>query len=340
MKFKNFLLNFKKYVFSKFIDTLLIEDSFFFKVKFDKKVKLTDELIALNYKKNAPYKNPFFIALMEEKNLYIWFYEKKFHTKVIIPEAYLLFDFFKENNPNTLLSIDCDGSFLIIIIKEKMLENSYSLLALDENLIAMEMNKYALTVFKKIDKKEYLQSKEKAVGNIGPQELYKWNSLKIDHTDILPKVVNSVAYPFAFLLTFIMSVQLYHVNEVEKRLESVEARYLEIKSKNDEIRERINHEDAKEQKWIEFAHRELPYVDSGEMFMRISKAFNKEDVIFKSFSILGSRVKIDLETKKDFIIGVKILNQVEGLKNVVLKKSNKKRKTASYEATLKKGLSL
>ena len=319
---------------------LPIEDSFFLKVKFNKKVKLTDELISLNYKKYSPYKNPLFTTLMEDENLYIWFYKKKLHANIIIPEAYLLFDFYKDENPNTLLAIDFDGSFIIIIIKDKVLENSYSLFDLDENLIAMEMNKYALTSLKKIDKKEYLQSKEIAVENIGPKELYKWNSLKMDNTNMLPHLVNSLAYPIAFLLFFIMSVELYHLNGVEKKLAVTEERYSEIKSKNDDIREKINHENGKEKKWIEFVQRELPYVDSVEIFMLVSKAFNSKEFIFKSFSIVGSRMKITIETKKDFVVGVNILNEVKSLKNVALKYSNKKRETASYEATLEKGLSL
>lgn len=330
----------KKYILSKFINILPVEDSFFFKVKFEKKVKLTDELIALNYKKNAPYKNPFFTRLMEEQNLYIWFYEKKLNAKVVIPEAYLMFDFFKEKNPETLLLIERDDFFIVLIIKDNILQNSYTIVEEDKSLIAMEMNKYALRSFQKIDKKEYLQSKEKALESIGFKEFYKWNSLKVENTNVLPKVVNFAAYPLAFLLAFIMAVEVYHFKEVEKRLDIVEERYFEIKSKNDDIREKINHEDAKEQKWVEFVQRELPYVDSVETFMRISKAFAEEEVIFKSFSIVGSRMKLTIETKKDFIVGVNILNEVEGLKNVALKYSNKKRKTASYEATLEEGFSL
>ena len=333
-------MKFKKYILSKFINILPLEDSFFFKVKFEKKVKLTDELIALNYKKNAPYKNPLFTTLMEEQNLYIWFYEKKLNTKLILPEAYLMFDFFKEKNPEIFLLIERDDFFIVLIIKDNILENSYTIAEEDKNLITMEMNKYALTSFKKIDKKKYLQSKEQALRNIGFKELYKWNSLKVDNTNVLPRIVNAVAYPLAFLLAFIMLVEVYHFKEVEKRLDIVEERYFEIKSKNDDIREKIKHEDEKEKKWVEFVQRELPYVDSVEMFMRISKAFSEQEVIFKRFSIVGSRVKITIETTKDFIIGVNILNKVQGLKNVALKHSNKKRKTASYEATLEKGFFL
>ena len=333
-------MKFKKYFLSKFVNILSIEDSYFFKIEFNKKVKLTDELIDLNYKKYSPYKNPYFTTLMEDKNLYIWFYEKKLNGNIIIPEAYLLFDLYKEKNPNSLLYIESNGTFIVIIIKDKILENSYSLFDVDEDLISMEMNRYALTSLKKIDKQEYLRSRKEAVENIGFKELYKWNNLELDNTTLLPQLVNSLAYPIAFLLFFIMGVEIYHANDVEKRLTSTEERYSVIKSKNDDIREKINYENENEKKWVDFAQKELPFVDPIEMFMRISKAFSSHKVTFTSFSIVGSTLKITIKTKEDFIVGVNILNSIKGLKNIALKYSNKKRETASYEATLEKGLSL
>ena len=334
-------MNFKKYFVSKFIYILPIEDTFFFQVKFDKKIKFTDELIALNYKKYAPYKNPFFTTLMEEKNLFIWFYEKEIKAKFILPEAYLLSEFFKEKNPNILLSIEYDEGYIILIIKDTLLVNSYTLFDEDVTLIGMEMNKYSLDVFKKINKEEYFKSKEEALLKIGFKELYKWNRLNIDNTDMFPNAINHMAYPLSFLLFFMMSVELYHLNEVEKKLIVTETNYSKAKNKNNDIRAKINFENEKEQRWIDFVHRELPYIDSLSLFTDISKAFNDKAFVFKGFSIIGSRVKVDVTTKEDFIIGLKELNKIKNLKNVILKYSNKKRQTASYEATiLMQGLSL
>lgn len=327
----------KNYFVSKLIDTLKVEDSFFYKVKFEKKVKLTDELIALNYKKHAPFKNPSLVTLMEEQSLYIWFYEHELNSNVVIPEGYLLFNAFKAQYPNALLFIEAYETFIVLIIKDGILENSYVMREEDEMLISMEMNRYNLEHFQKIDKKAYLQIKQKSLESIGVQDLYRWSSVNVEHEKLLPTMVNTLAYPFAFLLFFIMAVETYHLNEVKKRLTIVEDKYSLIKSKNDDIREKINHENEKEQKWITFAQRELPYADPIESFLNISKAFSDKKFIFKSFSIMGSKVKMTLETKEDFIVGVNLLNNIEGLKNVALKASSKKRATASYEATLEKG---
>lgn len=322
----------KKYLLSSFIHILPANETFFFQTKFEKKIKLNKELIYLNYKKHAPYNNPFLTTLIEEKNLYIWFYPTALSAKLIIPESYLMFSFFKERYPNALLLIEAETHY-VIVIKNGVLVNTY-VVDDSENFIEMELNQHALSEFKRIAYEEYAQSKAEALENLGIKDLYKWNTLTLEHRDMLPKVVNATAYPLSFLLFFMMSIELYHVNEVEKTLEKVEEKYTEAKVKNDDIREKINLASAKEEKWKIFVQRELPYADLPTIFLRISKAFKDKNFTFKSFSIVGSRIKIEMQTKEDFIKGLNILNKIEGLENIALKHTNKKRATVSYEAKI------
>jgi len=334
-------LKVKKYFLSKFIYILPIEESFFFKVKFQKKVKLTDELVNLNYKKNAPYKNPFFIKLMENQDLYIWFYEQSNNSKLIIPESYLLTEYYKERNPNALLRIETQNSYLIIIIKDSLLVNTYSLMEKDDNLIEIEMHKYTLSSWQDIKQDEYFKIKDKILKNLNFKDFYRWVEISADNSKILPQIVNNFAYPLSFLLFFMMSIEIYHSSKVESKLLITEESYMEAKNKNNEIREKINRENLKEKKWIDFVHRELPYANSLSIFMDISKAFEGQAFTFRGFSVVGSKLKLDIETKEDFIVALKLLNKVKDLKQVELQYSNRKRNVASYEVIIvAKGLAL
>lgn len=331
----------KNYFFSKFIYILSVEESFFIKKKFQKKVKFTDELINLNYTKNAPYRNPLFVKLMEDKSLSLWFYEEKKSDKIIIPESYLLTEYYKKQNPNALLCIKNSAGYLIVIIKESLLVNAYSVLEKDEQLIQMEMHQYALSSWKEITQDEYLKTKKKIVKNLRIKDVFKWVTITTDNRQLLPTLVNRLAYPLSFLLFFMIFIEVYHSNSLEKRLESAKESYLEAKNKNSEIREKINKENDKEQKWIDFVHKELPYANSLTIFTNISKAFEGKDVKFKSFSIVGSKLKLQIETKEDFIVPLKVLNSLKGLKQVELKYSNRKRNNATYEARIiAKGVAL
>jgi len=325
-------LKLKNYLFSSFIHILPANETFFFQTKFEKKIKLSKELIYLNYKKHAPYHNPFITTLIEEKNLYIWFYPTELSSKLIIPESYLMFSFFKEAYPNALLLMEVETPY-VIVIKNGILLNTY-VVGTSESFIEMELTQHGLSQFKRVGLTEYFESKAAALENLGIQDLYKWNTLTVEHKDLLPKVVNTVAYPLSFLLFFMMSIELYHVNEVEKTLTKVEEDYREAKVKNDDIREKINLTSAKEEKWKQFVQRELPYADVPTVFLKISKAFKGKPFTFKSFSIVGTRIKINMETKEDFINGLNILNKIEGLENIALKHTNKKRGTVSYEAKI------
>lgn len=322
----------KNYLFSSFIHVLPANETFFFQTKFEKKIKLSRELLYLNYKKHAPYHNPFLTTLTEEKTLYIWFYPTELSGKLIIPESYLMFSFFKEAYPNALLLMEAETPY-VIVIKNGLLFNTY-VVGENESFIEMELTQHGLNDFKRVGLTEYLGSKAAALESLGIQDLYKWNTVTVEHKDLLPKVVNTVAYPLAFLLFFMMSIELYHVNEMEKRLAKVEENYREAKVKNDDVREKINLASAKEEKWKQFVERELPYADLPSTFLRISKAFKDKGFTFTSFSIVGSRVKIEMQTKEDFIKGLNILNKIEGLENVALKHTSKKRGTVSYEAKI------
>lgn len=329
----------KKYLLSKIIDILPIEESFFFRVKFEKNINLTKELIALNYKKHAPYREPFLTTLNEDKNLYIWFYEREIDSKFIIPEAYLMFDFLKNKYPNSLLLIEGSVDY-ILIIKDNLLLNSYEVGA-SKNIVAMELNQHALTEHRVVKREEYLKLKEEALLALDLKSLYKWNTLSIDNRNVLPKMVDTLAYPLAFLLFFNMIIELYHISSVEKILTKVEMRYSEVKIKNDDIRLKINEERDKKQKWVTFVNREFPYEDPISVFVKISKAFEEKKFTFKNFSIVGSRIKIEMRTKEPFISGVSILNSVEGLENIALKYTNRKRDSVSYEALIsRRGTSL
>jgi len=334
-------LQLKKLILSKFIYILPANESFFFKVKFEKKVKLTDELIALNYKKHAPYKNPNFKTLTENQNLYIWFYEQEINSKLIIPESYLLFNFFKEKYANALLNIDLGNSHCILIIKNSLLVNSYTMLEDDKNIVDMERNRFGIEQYIKIDKSRYIEIKREAVESLSLQDLYKWTDINVQKEGLFANIVNKIAYPLALLLFFTMAVEQYHVREVKANLAKVEEAYTLAKSKNDDIREKINSEEKKEEKWLNFVHKELPYEDSLTIFTHISKAFNEKKFTFESFTIVGSKLKITIKTQEDFIEGLNVLNTIDVLKDVALKYTNKKRHVATYEATLlSKGLEL
>lgn len=327
-------MNYRESILLKFIDILPFEDSFFFKKSFKKKVKLSNELIRLNYKKYSPYKNPFFTSIIEDKNLYIWFYERKFDSKIIIPEAYLFFNFFKEKNQNSFILIEGYNVFFTLIIKNGILVNTYVSNDKNENLIAIEMNNYRIYSYKEIEKKDYIRQRKELIENIEFQELYKWSNFDFDKEKFLPKLINSIAYPLSFFLVFKMGLEIYHMKSIEKKLDKVEAKYTKIKIKTDDIREQINIENNKIEKWKNFVATELPYGDIVSTFVNISKAFKEEKFIFISFSILGSRVKIDMESNEDFIKGLNILSKIKNLKDITIKYNNRNKNKVAYEATI------
>lgn len=334
-------MSFKNYILSKFIYLLPIESGFFFKTGFEKKIKLSNELIKLNYNRHSPYKNPSFIFLMQQHTLYIWFFKKKIFSQIILPEAYLVFDFFKERHDNTIIIIKTLTLYKIIIIKDSQLINAYALTDIDDALIEAEMNKYSILSSHRINANEYEKLVNKALQNIAYSELYKWNRVKINKEELFPKMLNLVAYPLSFLLVFMMGIHLFHTNQLENRLDVAEKNYLISKEKNSDVKEKIIREAEKEKKWVDFIRSELSYGDTVSLFLKIENALKNEKITLLNFSIVGSKVRIEIYTEENFIIGLTALNKVDALINITIKNANRKRNSVRYEAdVLARGLVL
>jgi len=329
---------FKTYILSKFIEILPMEESFFLKVLLTKKVKLSSQLIALNYNRYAPYKNTLSIFQLEKNNLYIWFYQKEIRSKIIIPEVILLLDGFKNDSVNIFKKRDF---YNIVIIKENELISAYTVTAINEFLIESELNKYTLKDSVIVSETEYRQILQKSLNKLNYQDLYRWNQFKINRDEFVPLLVNSVAYPLSFLLFFAMGIHVFHTNQLENEINKLEKIYLEKKEKNSDIKEKIQEESNREERWKTFIKKELPYGDPLSLYIKIEEAFSSEKITFISLSIVGSKLKVNIKTKENFVLGLNRLNKLKILYNVSIKNANRERDSIFYEADIMPlGLSL
>lgn len=320
------------------MELLPIEESFFLKTIFKKKVKLSSQLISLNYNRYAPYKNPLSIFQLEKNNLYIWFYQKEISSKIIIPEVILLFDGLKNNSVNIIKK---RNFYNIVVIKENEIINAYTVIVINELLIESELNKYTLKDSVNISETEYQKILQESLNKLNYQDLYRWNQFKINRDEFVPSLVNGVAYPLSFLLFFTMGIHVFHTNQLENEISKLEKIYLEKKEKNSDIKEKIQKESSKEERWKTFIKKELPYVDPLSLYIKIEEAFSSEEITFISLSIVGSKLKVNIKTKENFVLGLNRLNKLKFLYNVSIKNANRKRDSAFYEADIiSLGLSL
>ncbi|NPA82493.1 MAG: hypothetical protein GXO31_07765 [Epsilonproteobacteria bacterium] len=97
------------------LNILYIQESFFRKVDFQEPVKMNEEAVRLNYSNLSPFPKSSIIYKNEGKTLYIWFYkdENLSKSKIVIPEAYLIYKAFKGEDVIVIIYFSSNSLFIL-----------------------------------------------------------------------------------------------------------------------------------------------------------------------------------------------------------------------------------
>jgi len=319
------------------ITILPMEKSFFFQTTFSKKIKLTDDLIQLNYNRYSPLKNQMNIYRLEEDKLYLWFYTEDFKTPFIIPESYLLFTLLKKEHNNKLIIIRANEIYKILVIKNNLLESSFTLNLLDNELISITLHEHLLDETVTLSEEEYTQLYKNGIKELSLFDILKWNIFKINRDEVFKKSLDFIAYPLSFLVIFMMGIGIYHSNKLESKFEHLKAEYLEVKNLNQDKKAIISLEKQKKEKWHQFINQELVYPDSGWVLDKIYKSiqlFNNVEI--NSINISGSKIQIQvkLKNKKDSVNCLNEFNKIKAFSNIFIKNVNQKSHIVYYSIDL------
>ena len=319
------------------ITVLPMEKSFFFQTTFSKKIKLTDDLVRLNYNRYSPIKNQMNIYRLEEERLYLWFYAEEIKTPFIIPESYLLFTLLKKEHNNKLIIVTAKEIYKILVIKNNLLEAVFTLASLDSEIISITLHEHLLDEVVTLSEQEYNQLYSNGIKELPLFDILKWNVFKINRDEILNKSLNFIAYPLSFLIVFIMLIGIYHTNKLEIKIESLKEKYLEVKNLNQDVKNKIAIKNQEKEKWMEFINRELVYPDSAwviDKLYKITQLF--DNVELQNIKIGGSKIQIQIKIKekKYYVSYLNELNSIKEFSNVFIKHVNQKSHVVSYSIDL------
>ena len=326
----------KKY---KLITVLPFEDTFFYTLKLPKKVRLTKELIELNYAKYSPFAHPNSLAAYHSNHISIWFYIQEIQTPIVIPESYL---FFKElaKRAEDAVYILSEEIQKILIIKDGLLYKCFTQKHLDETMLQLICDESELYNVVKIDAEQTQQIKQKSYENLVLKDIYTFNTLVLDRKVLLQKAVEKLSYPVAALLLLSLFASYFNEKWLTQKIENLKSEYLLEKSKNEETSQYIAAHNEEVKQWSEFIDKELlflpPHLVLDEVYTTIKE---DEDAYLSYFSLAGNLLVIKIYTSLNPVIILNRLNGIEYFSRVAIKDSrNTKTKTKiiTYDIELKK----
>lgn len=319
-----------------FVKILPFEDAFYYTEKLPKKVKLTKDLLRLNYLKYSPYKTAQILSTIKDENLMLWFYGKEIKAKSVIPESYLLFLELKKQKIDGLFILK-DNNYKIIIIKDGKLLSAYTLKELDKEIINLSLHEHQITEYIEFD---YKMLYKKAIDNISLKEIYDFNQLSLDKKAFFSKLINKIAYPISFFLIFTMGLNYLHGYYIDKEIDKNQKLYQDIKQKNKKINESIKKHNKNVKLWNKFANKELVYPDLMEILKSLSSINQKGETVFlRDLSINGSIMQLRLRSNMNPVIFLNRLSSIKYFDRVVIAAVHKPRKDLkiiTYNIDIKK----
>ena len=318
------------------VEVLPVNTSFFQHFNLHANVKLSKELIDLNYARYSPFKESKHLFYFNEEDVFIWFYEEDTKAPIVIPEAYLLYKALVEDYNDTLLVVESTPS-KIFLIKDKKLLNSIGMKTLDENVLQMMMEEHQISSKIVITEAEYGELYQSSLQKISIKDLWRWNQLEIDKNTILPTIIDKIAYPVSALMIFIIFVNSLHTYTLHSSIQNKEDIYHNIKQNNDDIRSLLRKENQEAKRWNHFINEELVYPDAMSLLYSIIDTLD-EKVFIKEVSINGDKMLLKLQTDMSPILYLNKLNKLEYFSDVMIESSRKQNdgtKLINYILTLK-----
>jgi len=320
------------------ITLLPFTNTFFYTTKLQKKVKLSSELLKINYVKYSPFVNPNIITLTSDEQLMIWFYNKKIETPIVVPESYLLFKELNKNNQDAIYIVH-DTIIKILIIKESHLISAFTLNTVGEESILLSMDEYNISKRVDIQLQEYQILKQSSLQKLTLSDIYHFNQLNFDRKTLLPKFVDYAAYPITALIVFAILVSYTQEKLLISKIENLKETYTREKTKNQEIKTFIKNHNKKVKKWQNFVKKELTYVSPIALLTSLYSIFDDDiRAHLVDVSINSNKMLVKIATDENPILFLNKLNNIKYISSVIIQNSFKPRnsmKIISYEIEIK-----
>ena len=291
-----------------------ISESFFIYKKLDKRIKLEQNILELNYLTESPFplNETMLVSVSEEDNLYLWFYQKD--KKRYFPEALLLF--------RSLLKEYSTGLFIfkgsvtkIVVIKDKCLiasfvkerVGSFDIKLMEEEFLLKSNQTHIIEI------EDYNIFLKESFSSIKFSDFLQILNISINFKSLLNRAVIGLSLPFliaSVLLMVSLSGYYFHIQENHEKL------YLLYKSKQNnisKIKEKVSNYEASTEVFNSFES-EVIYSNKIIALFAITQEvkeknmtlfyirMNEEDIEFEIRTM--DSLEIPLFTEKLFSLGI------------------------------------
>lgn len=279
-------------ILKRFVDVLPLDETYFVVVDVPENLRPNRELIKLNYSNLSIFENGDFIFLKEKKRLLIWFTDTLLNKKVAIPEAYLIYEAFKDRGEAVIIRKVGDRE-CILVIKDKTLKAQFCRKGeLKDKYLEVVRREFSLKNPQLIK----LDSNFKVeVSFLTISKFFKSSGFSIK--SVLLGLAEDLKIPAIIILIIVNILDISIYEYVNFNIKKDNQRLMELKIRNKDIMEKFGFLKSKSQFFGEFISKNLTYPTVYETLAFISDISYKDKTKLHMYSQYERDIRLDMLTK-------------------------------------------
>jgi len=323
----------------KYLSILPAKQSFFYTTTVEEKKRFERDILHLNFAHISPYKEFEILPYYNGAQLLLWFYPtSKAYKNFLIPQAYLLYLYAKEQDNNAIFIIE-DELDTLLVIKDGALKATYCGQGLKEQKEVL-LDEYGLENLYSLNASKAKEIETTQLQNYPLWQYYHWyhskHSLKESALGYLEKAV----VPLAIVIALFIASEYAKDRYIASYYENLQEEYKAIKKQNDPYRKELK----ALKKDIEFTNRFyndiLIYPNSIEIMESLLAIIAQDgNNTIKHFKLSGSKLTLNIETFDPITILNAVLKS-DNFKSFKIQSSRKIGKNdkeyVSYQGVLKR----
>jgi cell division protein FtsB len=283
-------------------------------------LKLSKEVIGINYAKLSPVRDPRILFYRSERMLYLWFLPADRKVSLIpIPENFLFYLGVKRQD-----GVYWIGGEKVVVIKERELLSSFQTdTNFDAHTLAQE---YVLDKIEEIDRIQEKEILGQGIEALTPSDILQFIQIDLTPRELAITVLDRFTYPAIALMLLYAGVGYFQGQMLKRDLEHLRAEYQQLRRGNTPFKEKIRRHNREVEFLAAFASRELQLSDSVQILERIQGIVHPgEKAKLESVRVTGNLVDLRLVTREDPVKYLERLNALPGIADVVIANTYKRR---------------
>ncbi|NPA60575.1 MAG: hypothetical protein GXO30_08990 [Epsilonproteobacteria bacterium] len=286
------------YVRYNIITVVPLEKSVYLYTKLPSDIKLSKNLLELNYASKSPFNKTSIFSYKKSQHLSIWFSLKEYYSSLfVIPEGFIVY---------FLLSDIGDGLYRLAFKENKEL-----LVYIEDGILLVEFVISDISQVHLLEQQYKVKSKE--ISYVQYQDLFNsvWSNpkflkeltnfinIELSKDKLLFFFNKYLYYPIIVTILLYIGISSYQAYNMQNTIDKLTQTYNNLKVKNSKVKNAIRIHNQDVEKFEKFIKQELYYQDPIKILASLNKVIHKgENAKIKYLSISPRYMKINIQTKE------------------------------------------